>query len=192
MPRASSVSLSRMAKPKRKKKKPGSGRPAVAFDLEAALVEIDTARAALSTEKVGPEWGVVQRLLLKAKADPSLVARAVASRDLDLIDQLIARLRDPELEIAASEPEIEAGPEIPVETLRNAMRAYRKRMKLTRLDHESKLARSPLSSGKDADFEAIIPPNQFPPEVWRALAAKGDLESTGEGFYRIPTQRRDF
>ena len=67
-----------------------------------------------------------------------------------------------------------------------------KRVKLTKLDHESKLARSPLSSGKDADFDAIIPPNQFPPEVWRALVRKGELESTGQGFYKIPLQRRDF
>lgn len=181
-----------MAKPKRKKKKPGSGRPNIEFDLDAALVEIDATRQTLSTEKVGPEWGAMQRLLLKAKSDSSTVARAVAGRDLDLIDQLIAQLRNPELEITNSQPEIEAGPEIPVEIRREAMRAYRKRMKLTRLDLESKLGRSPLTSGKDADFDAIIPPNTFPPEVWWALAASGELESTGEGFYKIPTQRRDF
>ena len=100
-----------MAKPKRKKKKPGSGRPNVEFDLDAALVEIDAIRQTLSTEKVGPEWGAVQRLLVKAKSDPSTIARAVAGRDLDLIDQLIAQLRNPELEITNSEPEIEAGPD---------------------------------------------------------------------------------
>jgi hypothetical protein len=35
-------------------------------------------------------------------------------------------------------------------------------------------------------------PNQYPPEVWRALARRGGLESTGQGFYKIPLQRRDF
>ncbi|MBC02492.1 MAG: hypothetical protein CMJ34_04190 [Phycisphaerae bacterium] len=87
---------------------------------------------------------------------------------------------------------MDEGVEIPEEVLRDAMRAYRKRAKLTKLDHESRLARSPLSSGKDADFDAIIPPNQYPPEVWRALARRGELESTGQGFYKIPLQRRDF
>ena len=186
------LSLDAMAKPKRKKKKPGSGRPAVVFDLQAVLVEIDEMRRSLSAEQVGPEWGAMQRLLVKAKADPSSVARAIATRDLELIDQLIALLRDPELEIAVPESEVEKGPEIPVEILRDAMRAYKKRMKLTKLDQESKLARSPLSSGKDATFDAIIPPNQFPPEVWRALVSIGELEATGEGFYKIPTQRREF
>ncbi|MAC19663.1 MAG: hypothetical protein CMJ23_08350 [Phycisphaerae bacterium] len=186
------LSLDSMAKPKRKKKKPGSGRPAVAFDLDAVLVELDEVRASLSAERVGPEWGAMQRLLVKAKADSSSVARAIATRDLELIDQLIALLRDPSLVIAEPESNIHEGPEIPVEVLRDAMRAYRKRMKLTKLDQESKLARSPLSSGKDATFDAIIPPNQFPPEVWWALVANGELEATGEGFYKIPDQRREF
>ena len=181
-----------MGKPKRKKNKPGSGRPVPSVDPEALAREAEEIRATLSAEKPGPEWGVIQRLLMKAKSDPSAVGRAVASRDLELIDLLIARIRDPELELPGEEPDIDDGVEIPEEVLRDAMRAYRKRVKLTKLDHESKLARSPLSSGKDADFDAIIPPNQFPPEVWRALVRKGELESTGQGFYKLPLQRRDF
>ena len=181
-----------MGKPKRKKNKPGSGRPAPSTDPDALAGEAEGIRATLSAEKLGPEWGVIQRLLMKAGADASDVGRAVATRDLDLIDHLIAKIRDPELELPSEEPDIDEGVEIPDDVLRDAMRAYRKRVKLTKLDHESKLARSPLSSGKDADFDAIIPPNQFPPEVWRALVKKGELESTGQGFYKIPLQRRDF
>ena len=181
-----------MAKPKRKKRKPGSGYQTPAVDPAALLLEIEEARAKLSVEKVGAEWGVVQRLLVKAGAAPSTVARAISIRDLELVDQLIAKIRNPELEIEAKEPEPIEVPDIPEEVLREAMRAYRKRMKLTRLDQESKLARSPLSSGKDADFDAIIPPNQYPSEVWRALVARGELEATGQGFYKVPTQRREF
>ncbi len=181
-----------MAKPKRKKRKPGGGRPAPTVDPNAILNEADEIRSTLSAERVGPEWGVMQRLLAKAGAESSTIARAVATRDLELIDRLIAKIRDPELDIDPPEAPTGETPEIPEDVLRDAMRAYRKRVKLTRLDHESKLARSPLSSGKDADFDAIIPPNQFPPEVWRALADRGELESTGQGFYKVPVQRRDF
>ena len=181
-----------MGKPKRKKNKPGSGRPTPSLDPEALLRQAEEIRPDLSAEKVGPEWGAIQRLLVKAGADVSNVGRAVATRDLDLIDHLIAKVRDPELELPGAEPDVDEGVEIPEDVLRDAMRAYRKRVKLTKLDHESKLARSPLSSGKDADFDAIIPPNQYPPEVWRALVRRGELESTGQGFYKIPLERREF
>ena len=63
-----------MAKSKRKKRKPGSGYQTPAVDPAALLLEIEEARAKLSVEKVGAEWGVVQRLLVKAGAVPSTVA----------------------------------------------------------------------------------------------------------------------
>ena len=72
------------------------------------------------------------------------------------------------------------------------MKAFRKRFKLMRLDHESKLGRSPLSTGKDASFESILPPEQFPTDVWPVLVSKGELESTGRGFYKIPTEKPSF
>ena len=181
-----------MAKPKRKKRKPTGPRPAETPARTIALTEAATLRPSLSAQRIGPEWGELQRTLIKAGADATLVSRAIATRDLDLVDRLLANLRDPSIEVEAPEPPPDPGTDLPDELLHDAMRAYRKRLKLTRLDHESKLARSPLSSGKDADFDAIIPPNQFPPEVWRTLAARGELESTGQGFYRIPTARREF
>ena len=88
-----------MAKPKRKKRKPGSGYQAPTVDPGALLLEIDEVRGKLSAEKVGAEWGTVQRLLVKGGSDASTVARAIALRDLELVDQLIAKIRDPDLEI---------------------------------------------------------------------------------------------
>ena len=181
-----------MAKSKRKKRKPSGARPAETTNQNVALEEAEKIRPSLSADRIGPEWGSLQRTLIKAGADATLVSRAIATRDLDLVDRLLANLRDPSAEVETAEPTPDPGIDIPDEVLRDAMRAFRKRLKLTKLDHESKLARSPLSSGKDADFDAIIPPNQFPPEVWRTLAARGELESTGQGFYRIPTARREF
>jgi hypothetical protein len=181
-----------MAKPKRKKNKSGGGYTPPPTDPAAEVAALREIRTSLSAERAGPEWGAIQKAMLKAGIDSSLVARAVAGRDLDLIDRLIDHLENPECPVEPPQPEVEPGPEIPDEVLRDAMRAFRKRVKLTKLDHESKLARSPLSSGKSADFEAILPPNQFPSEVWWALAARGDLESTGGGFYRVPVPRQEF
>ena len=72
------------------------------------------------------------------------------------------------------------------------MKAFRKRLKLMKLDHESKLGRSPLTGGKDAGFESILPPEQFPSDVWKVLASKGEVESTGRGFYKLPENRPTF
>ncbi|MCP3914857.1 MAG: hypothetical protein GY711_04755 [bacterium] len=65
------------------------------------------------------------------------------------------------------------------------MRAFRKRLKLTRLDHESKLGVGPMTGGRKASFDAILPPHEFPPEVWRALVAEGKLRDLGAGFFQL-------
>ncbi|MBT4766856.1 MAG: hypothetical protein HOO04_00665 [Phycisphaerae bacterium] len=77
-------------------------------------------------------------------------------------------------------------PEVPSETKRAAMKAFRRRLKLMRLDHESKLGVGPMTSGKKADFDSILPPRDFEDDVWKVLAAEGQLTSTGRGFYGLP------
>lgn len=177
-----------MAKKKKKKKQGGYVPPPV--DVEAVIAEVEALLPVLESPEAGPEWGQVQKLLVKAKADTGAVARAIISRDPEAIRTLILVLRgEAELEAPPTEAPL---PEIPDEELRSAMKAYRKRLKLIKLDHESKLGHSPLSTGKGADFESIIPPEQWAPEVWKVLAAKGELESTGQGFYKLPDVRRSF
>ncbi len=69
--------------------------------------------------------------------------------------------------------------------LKRAMKAFRKRLKLTRLGEESKLGRSPLTSGKKSSVVAIMPPNQYPREVWDELVRLGRLKNAGTGFYEL-------
>ena len=72
------------------------------------------------------------------------------------------------------------------EVLKKAMKAFRKRLKLTRLDEESSInARNPLSGGKGSGIVAITPPNQYPIAVWEALAEQGKLKRSGKGFYAL-------
>ncbi|MHC4128529.1 MAG: hypothetical protein ACYTE6_03810 [Planctomycetota bacterium] len=70
-------------------------------------------------------------------------------------------------------------------TLKRAMKAFRKRLKLTHLNEESKLGRSPLTGGKHSDIVAIMPPHQYPTEVWQELVKRGRLKDTGGGFYEL-------
>ncbi len=71
------------------------------------------------------------------------------------------------------------------ENLKSAMKAFRKRLKLTRLDDESRLARSPMSSGKASQIRAILPPREFGTEVWEELVNQGKLKRAGGGFYEL-------
>ena len=69
--------------------------------------------------------------------------------------------------------------------LKRAMKAFRKRLKLTRLNEESKLGRNPLTSGKKSDIVAIMPPHQYPEAVWQELIRRGRLKDAGNGFYEL-------
>lgn len=76
------------------------------------------------------------------------------------------------------------------EELRNALKAFKKRLKLSRLDDESSLGRGPLSSGKASGVVAITPPNQYPRAVWDQLVALGKLKYAGQGLYELAPQPR--
>lgn len=69
--------------------------------------------------------------------------------------------------------------------LRNALKAFKKRLKMTRLDDESRLGHGPTSAGGRSGVVAIVPPNQFPQEVWDELARLGKLRRAGQGLYEL-------
>ncbi|MHC5063987.1 MAG: hypothetical protein ACYTG5_08430 [Planctomycetota bacterium] len=71
------------------------------------------------------------------------------------------------------------------ETLKRAMKAYRKRLKLARLDEESKLGHDPLSKGESSQIIGIKPPEQYPQEVWDRLVELGRLRSLGHNLYEL-------
>src|SRR5262245_7065233 len=71
------------------------------------------------------------------------------------------------------------------ETVRRAMKAFRKRLKLTRLDEESRLGHDATTRGSRSHVVGIRPPEQYPAEVWEELARKGRLRSLGQGLYEI-------
>ena len=69
--------------------------------------------------------------------------------------------------------------------LQSALNAFRKRLKLTRLDDESRLGYGPMSGGGKSGVVAITPPNQFRKEVWQELVKQGKLKYAGHGLYEL-------
>ncbi len=178
-----------MSKGKRTRRKSGRGQPNPP-DASQALEEARQHAQALAED--GAEaalWGRLSKALVAAGAAGRDVMPLIMARNLDGVVRLIAVL-------AGDVPRDEAPPstteddriavDVPDEIKRHAMKAFRRRLKLMRLDHESKLGVGPLTGGKAADFESILPPRAFGPEVWKALAADGRLQATGRGFYKLP------
>jgi len=76
------------------------------------------------------------------------------------------------------------GGEISPEILKRAFKAFKKRLKLTALDEDSRLGKGALSSGA-AGVCAIQPPDQYPVEVWEELCRQGKLRYSGHGLYEL-------
>jgi hypothetical protein len=76
-------------------------------------------------------------------------------------------------------------PKPSTEELKRAFKAFKKRLKLTRLDDESQLSRRPVTGGKPSGVVAIMPPSQFPPAVWEELVRQGKLKKAGHGTYEL-------
>ena len=70
------------------------------------------------------------------------------------------------------------------EELRKALKAFKKRLKLTQLDDDSRLGHSPLTGAK-SKVVSIQPPVGFGKEIWEELAEKGFLKRDGAGFYEL-------
>jgi hypothetical protein len=69
--------------------------------------------------------------------------------------------------------------------LKAAFKAFKKRLKLTRLDQESQLSRRPTTTGQSSDIVAITPPVDFGPEVWEELVRQGKLKKVKAGMYEL-------
>lgn len=84
-----------------------------------------------------------------------------------------------------STPETTPTPDGPSpQELKRAYKAFKKRLKVTQLDADSKLGGGPFSGAK-SQISAIMPPNQYPPAIWQELVRQGKLKSAGHGMYSL-------
>ncbi len=71
------------------------------------------------------------------------------------------------------------------EQLKAALKAFKKRLKLTCLDDQSRIGVGPMSSGRASGIVGITPPDQYPTEVWEELVRQGRLRRAGGGMYEL-------
>jgi len=87
-----------------------------------------------------------------------------------------------------SDDEANAGEETPVreftkEELKHALKAYKKRLKLARLDDESRLGHGAMTGGLSSGIVGVRAPEQFPQEIWDELVRRGRIKYGGNGMY---------
>ena len=155
---------------------------------ETTIAKLDELLTAIrgydDPRRAGGEWKQAYRLLQKTDLPGARVTHVVGMRDVALLAELIEQLRAP---APASAPP----PEAPdAETCKRALRAFRKRRELTRLDDESQInSHSPLTKGADSHAAcAIVPPNDWPESVWQELVRQGKLRYIGHGCYDLTKQ----
>ncbi|MFH2000586.1 MAG: hypothetical protein ABIK28_12945 [Planctomycetota bacterium] len=73
------------------------------------------------------------------------------------------------------------------EELKQALKAFKKRLKLMRLDDESRIGGGSMSGGNKSGIVAVRPPNQFPKSIWDELVKQGKLKEAGNGLYELTT-----
>ena len=69
--------------------------------------------------------------------------------------------------------------------LKMALKAFKKRLKLTCLDDQSRIGVGPMSSGRQSGIVAITPPDQYPQAIWDELTRQGKLKRAGHGLYEL-------
>ena len=78
--------------------------------------------------------------------------------------------------------------EFELSVLQDALRMFRKRVKLSQLDADSKLGVGPMSGTGQHRIQAMLPPRDYPWGVWEALVKAGKLRRDADGFYSIVEQ----
>ncbi len=72
-----------------------------------------------------------------------------------------------------------------IEVMRRAMKAFRKSLKVTRLDDESKIGRNPMTDGGGSSILGITAPPRFSRDVWSELVRRGELRGGRQGVYEL-------
>ena len=110
-----------------------------------------------------------------ADGTPFVAANARSVADGRTIQQM-----QREKAAAAGTDSLESG------NLKRAMGAFKKKLKTTRRDDESKLGGRYTTGGRASSIVAITPPHNFPSAVWEELARQGRLKKAGQGTYQMP------
>ena len=134
-------------------------------------------RGATDEAEAGAVWSEMEAQLAAAEAEEDIdVAMPVLEQSLADLEALFRGWADGTRPLAAWDKAV----------LQRAGKAFRKRLKLVRLDDESSASRNPLSRGEGSAITGVRPPEQYPPRVWATMVQLGKLRDAGHGLLELP------
>jgi len=145
-----------------------------AFDPQMQL--ISTLLAGVVAEPTADAWEHARSALGPTRAQEPELAKMVDARDDTALRATI------EAWLSGKKPL----PQQDRDVLRRAMKAFRKSLKVTRLDAESSIGGGPMSGGRHSGIRGMKPPDRYPRAVWDELARQGRLVSAGHGIFELP------
>jgi hypothetical protein len=151
------------------------------FDPQMALLSKYLAHLAeeLATDEKDPNaWSRAREALGAVREKEPELASIIDAKDA-------ARLRAMVAEWSTGKRHL---PEQDREVLKRALKAFRKSLKVTRLDAESSIAGGPMSSGRQSGILGMTPPSRYPREVWDELVRQGRLLGGKQGIYELPPE----
>ena len=149
----------------------------IAVKLTGLLTQI---RACIDRNQAGTHWKAVFTLLKKTDVPPNKTANIVAGRNTAELEKICRTLTAGD---SAGGPA--PGSEFDEETLKTALKLFRRRLKFTRLDEESRLGVGPIGGGHRKKITSIHQPPEYPTAIWHELVRQGKLRQAGKEFYEL-------
>lgn len=146
------------------------------MELLITVLEGVVGESSTELEPIPASWSDAQAALAACGGDDGELGLAVELEDEEELRRILAAWHTGQAHLFQHDRDV----------LKRAMKAYRKRLKVTLLDAESSLGGGPFSGGKTSDICGITPPHRYPPGVWMELARQKRLVHSGQGTYELP------
>jgi len=151
------------------------------FDHKMQLLTtlLATVAAELAREPAAAApWTRAEQALAPTRAAEPELARVIGARDLAALQALLAGWSSGKTLLPQQDRDV----------LSRALKAFRKSLKVTRLDAESSLGGGPFSGGRHSEIAGMRPPERYSRDVWDELARQKRLLSVGHGIFELPPE----
>ena len=139
--------------------------------LEEIVARLQTGAAAEQ------DWAAAGQALVDSQEEDDVeLYVAIEDRDLGALRAIVRQWATGERKLPKHDRNV----------LKRALKAFRKRLKLVRLDSVSSAGHGPMSSGRESSIVGVSPPDQYPQEVWDTLVNEKRLVAARDGTYELP------